>query len=93
MSKEEERQDFVCNDSGKGFHMKFTNGNIVSVQWNGHNYSNGSDEAEVAAWDRKGRWHKFPEGNSVKGWVRSDEVAEFIQWVASNELNIEEKKR
>ena len=52
MSKEEERQDFVCNDSGKGFHMKFTNGNIVSVQWHRHNYSNGSDEAEVAAWDR-----------------------------------------
>ena len=93
MSKEEERQDFACNGRGDGFHLEFANGNTVSVQWGERNYGNSGTEAEVAAWDEFGRWHQFPEEDEVKGWVRSDEVAEFIQWVASNELNIEEKKR
>tara|TARA_R110000751_G_scaffold57842_2_gene122532 strand:+ start:566 stop:874 length:309 start_codon:yes stop_codon:yes gene_type:complete len=90
MSKEEERQDFACGWAG--FHLKFTNGNTVSVQWGQSNYCD-EGSAEIAAWDRKDRWHQFPEGNKVKGWVPSDEVAEFTSWVASNELNIGEKKR
>ena len=96
MSKEEEGK-FRCNPdgftAGKGFTMTFANGNTVSVQWHQGSYSDGRTDAEIAAWTSRGWWHQFPEGDKVKGWVRSDEVAEFIQWVASNELNIGEKKR
>jgi hypothetical protein len=39
-----------------------------------------SSSAEIAAWDRNGQWYDF--GNDkVKGWVKADEVADFIDQV------------
>lgn len=42
----------------------------------------GSPDAEIAAWDSNGVWYDF--GNDkVKGWVKADEVAAFIQMIAN----------
>lgn len=41
--------------------------------------------AEVAAWDKDGNWHKF-DFDDVEGWQNGDEVANFIHFVANNEL-------
>lgn len=75
-----------------GFQMTFENGWTVSVQWGGGTYSDNhytdfrtvidSANAEVAAWDKFGNWHDFGE-DTVKGWQTPDEVARFIQFIAS----------
>ena len=44
-----------------------------------------SKTAEVAAWDSEGNWHQFAH-DSVDGWRSGDEIAEFIDFVANNEL-------
>lgn len=45
-----------------------------------------SATAEVAAWNADGDWHNF-ECDQVEGWQSADDVAEFINFVSSNELN------
>lgn len=74
-----------------GFQMTFENGWTVSVQFGRGNYCANrstkwpfgqeeiykSSDAEVAAWDEQGVWYQF-DGDSVKGWCKSDEVADFI---------------
>lgn len=37
--------------------------------------------AEVAAWDKDGNWHKF-EHDEVMGWLTADQVAAFIAGIA-----------
>lgn len=74
-----------------GFQMIFENGWTVSVQFGRGNYCKNrsmkfvgqepvyeSPDAEVAAWDENGVWYRFDEGDSVKGWCKPDEVADFI---------------
>jgi len=77
-----------------GFQIMFENGWTVSVQFGRGNYCdnrsmkfvgqeivNKSPDAEIAAWDENGVWYKFDESNTVKGWVKSDEVADFIAMI------------
>jgi len=45
-----------------------------------------SATAEVAAWNAEGDWHNF-EYDQVEGWQSADDVAGFISFVSSNELN------
>lgn len=81
-----------------GFQMTFSNGWTVSVQLGRSNYCsnqnlgnamsengipfNGAD-AEIAAWDAQGFWYKFDESNTVNGWCKPDEVADFIAQIAA----------
>lgn len=79
---------------GKGFHMTFANGWTVSVQWGQGNYCENRykevtknlkcSDAEVAAWDKNGIWHRF-EHDSVEGHLSANEVAEFISMIAAKE--------
>jgi len=45
-----------------------------------------SATAEVAAWNSQGEWHNCG-GDQVKGWLKPDEVAAFIEFVANNKLD------
>jgi hypothetical protein len=47
-----------------------------------------SPTAEVAAWNADGDWHNFGH-DQVEGWQSTDEVLEFVSFVANNELNTE----
>jgi hypothetical protein len=72
-----------------GFQMVFENGWTVSVQFGKLNYCSNrtytsgkeiffqSPDAEIAAWDENGVWYRF-ENDTVKGWCKPDEVADFI---------------
>jgi hypothetical protein len=42
----------------------------------------GSANAEIAAWDKDGKWHNFG-ADQVKGWQTPDEVAAFIADIAN----------
>lgn len=70
----------------KGFHLTCANGITVSVQFGYGNYCGNRDvrdddrpehsyDAEVAVWDRDGKW-LIPD--DVAGYVSADEVAEVI---------------
>lgn len=76
----------------KGFHITFANGWTVSVQWGAGNYGDNyglsvfdyldqsvppSKLAEVAAW-KDGDWFKFENGDTVNGYINSDEVFDFM---------------
>jgi hypothetical protein len=67
-----------------GFHMTFANGWTVSVQFGKGNYISDrghhgqSVDAEIAAWDKDGAWYDFGDDGKVKGWVKADEVADFM---------------
>ena len=45
-----------------------------------------SESAEMAAWNANGEWHNFGY-DSVDGWKTTDEIADFIHFVANNELS------
>jgi hypothetical protein len=76
-----------------GFQITFENGWTVSVQFGRGNYCSNrtewnpisasdrilfqSEDAEVAAWDENGIWYRF-ENDTVKGYCKPDEVADFI---------------
>jgi hypothetical protein len=85
---------------GSGFHVTFENGWTVSVQFGGgtycdnRNYGDGttnleppqsSTNAEVAAWDAKGSWHRFEDGDTVKGYMTPAEVLAFTNEIAAKE--------
>ncbi len=83
---------------GKGFHLTFSNGWTVSVQFGSNNYCANMNthhgacatrdthheatkcvDAEVAAWDRSGTWHrKAGDSDDVQGWLSADRVGLFI---------------
>ena len=79
----------------KGFRMTFENGWTVSVQFGPGNYCEvqhkdynapstsalwNSQNAEVAAWDKDGKWYSFG-SDDVAGWLTADEVVEFVAQV------------
>jgi hypothetical protein len=83
--------------NNKGFQLTFSNGITISVQWGAHNYccrrNNSADlfaekdtpvveslDAEIAIWDSQEVWHDFG-SDTVKGWVTTDEVGEWIDRV------------
>lgn len=76
---------------GKGFQITFSNGWTVSVQFEPDtNYciakrdEHGrltATEVEIAAWNKKGVWYKFPY-DTVNGWCEPEYVAAFIHAVS-----------
>jgi hypothetical protein len=85
---------------GKGFQITFPNGWTASVQFGTGNYcDNRSHEvfngyhscenAEIAAWRGERRindvWHNFADGDHVKGWVKANEVLDFLNMVAAKD--------
>jgi hypothetical protein len=85
----------------RGFHMVFSNGNTISVQYGPGNYCSkrsddldirpleeikwSSEDAEIAIWNDKGTWYDFGY-DQVKGWCAADEVAEWIAKTASGQI-------
>lgn len=79
------------DDFHNGFQITFENGWTASVQFSWCNYCSNqhkknhtiysSSDAEIAAWDENGAWYQFDENNTVKGWCKPDEVADFIAMV------------
>jgi hypothetical protein len=72
----------------KGFHVKFANGWTVSVQFGRGNYcenrcanKNTSSDAEIAAWNKEGKWYRF-DGDDVKGYCKPEEVVQFMQMIS-----------
>lgn len=73
-----------------GFQITFENGWTVSVQFSWCNYCSNqhkkhhtiysSSDAEIAAWDENGVWYRF-ENDTVKGWVKADEVVDFMAMI------------
>lgn len=71
-----------------GFHITFSNGITVSVQWNPGNYVSDrsgrrgdhreSCDAEVAAWKADESWIKLGEIDDVIGWQSPEDVARII---------------
>lgn len=75
-----------------GFQITFENGNTISVQFGFGNYCSNTYEskpesltAEIAIWDKDKNWHQF-EGDTVKGWVGADKVADWIKFAQSNTI-------
>lgn len=76
-------------ESDNGFHIRFSNGWIASVQWGYGTYSDNrkrktaahSKTAEIAAWDKDGTWYNFGD-DTVKGWQSPEEVARFLDMVS-----------
>lgn len=76
----------------KGFQMTFANGNTISVMFGDGNYCgqqintggvSKNETAEIAICNNDGKWYDF--GNdTVKGWLTTDEVAEWINLAANN---------
>lgn len=74
---------------GKGFHMEFENGYVISVQWGSGNYCDNKHlawdaevgpckTAEIAIWPKGGDLKEWEHGDSVKGWCDAEEVAYWI---------------
>jgi hypothetical protein len=78
------------DDYHNGFQIMFENGWTVSVQFSWCNYCSNqhkkhheiysSSDAEIAAWDEQGAWYRF-DNDTVKGWCKPDEVADFMSKV------------
>jgi hypothetical protein len=41
-----------------------------------------SQTAEIAAWDRDGKWYSFGRYETVKGYVHTEDIPEFLAMVA-----------
>jgi len=73
----------VSTEYNNGFTMTFSNGWTISVQFGKANYCNRDKEenfaytAEIAAWDKDGKWYEF-EHDIVKGYCDADEVVDWI---------------
>jgi len=77
------RPAFKTNDhNDTGFHMTFTNGWTVSVQWGEHNYRTEST-AEVGVWDAEGVWLEWSRGDPVEGHMTPVGVAELLVRISS----------
>lgn len=82
----------------KGFQLTFENGNTISVMFGVGNYCSNrntlkitdgymvSDTAEIAIRDNEGRWHNFGY-DSVKGYIDSNEVAQWVSFASSMSIN------
>lgn len=72
----------------KGFHITFSNGNTISVQFGAGNYCENQESAEIAIWNENDDWAYLGYGDTVKGWVSPNEVVKYINLAA--EKTIEE---
>jgi hypothetical protein len=82
---------------GKGFHIKFANGFLMSVQWGPGNYCDnygmdcmamkeagetGSTNAEIAVFDNHEEWYLI-DGQEVTGHLSPDDVLALMVKVAA----------
>ena len=74
-----------------GIHMKFENGNTISIQFSKGNYCDNRDESkpscnncEIAIWNEEHKWYSFDEYDVVKGYCTTDELADWIQFASKN---------
>jgi hypothetical protein len=69
----------VKETSDRGFHVALSNGYNISIQWKEGNYchANGST-AEVAVWDKEGRWVKLGENDDVVGWQSASDILDIM---------------
>jgi len=72
-----------------GFHMTFSNGNTISVQFGFGNYCENnrksecsSIDAEIAICNENNDWYDFG-SDTVKGYCNMDEVAKWINFAAT----------
>jgi hypothetical protein len=88
------------NCFNEGVQMTFENGLTISIQWGTGNYCENrsftgldlykrremwqSSDAEIGIWNDKNEWYNFG-SDSVKGWVKPDEVADWIYRVKNAE--------
>jgi hypothetical protein len=67
------------NEFNNGFHITFSNGVTVSVQFSRINYCDGGIEtAEVAIWDEKDYWYVLDENNNHMSLIRVEEGSDVI---------------
>jgi len=84
--------------SKHGFHITFSNGYTVSVQFGPHNYcsnqqqfvtladdTNEGNTAEVAVWSESGPLIAHPDfdGDTVGGYYTPEDVLKLLNWAAS----------
>ncbi len=68
-----------CNPEHESGRMAAHDAPMQTPNWS-------ASTAEVAAWNSDGEWHNFG-GDEVAGYLSSDDVAKFIDFVANNALN------
>lgn len=83
---------FLAEEVPAGLHMKFENGNVISIQFGYGNYCDNKhlsksecSNAEIAIWNADGKWYDFG-GDEVKGYCSADEIAEWINFAANNKF-------
>lgn len=83
-------------DVPSGFQMTFNNGNTISVQFGFGNYCSNRGEskdtsttAEVAIWNKDGKWYQIQSHDEVLGHCNTDEIAKWIHFAATTEFKKE----
>lgn len=69
-------------NTNAGFHITFSNGWTVSVQWGPLNRCNEGITAEVAVWDKEKNWLKWSDGDDIQGWQNSEQVARLLKKIS-----------
>ncbi|MBK9497695.1 MAG: hypothetical protein IPO08_24925 [Xanthomonadales bacterium] len=93
-----------CITSGKGFHVRFENGYVVSVQFGPGNYcdnynmdigeqeneagAKGSSTAETAVWGPDGEMIDRGNGDTVQAHQAPDAVLRLLNWAAEQESTV-----
>lgn len=90
--------DYKNHTNGKGIQFTFANGWTISIMFGYGNYCDNRDKylpqingtvcpnAEIAIWDNNGKWHKFKNGDTVYGFLNTDEVAKWIKFTQSKKV-------
>jgi hypothetical protein len=67
------------NEFNNGFHMTFSNGATVSVQFSKTTYCDGGLEtAEVAVWDKNDYWYVLDENNNHMSLIQVEYASDVI---------------
>lgn len=87
---QDNREKFNTDTIKAGIQMTFANGNTISIQFGQGNYCENRHcskseckDAEIAIWNNEGKWYDF-ESDQVKGYCTPDEVAQYINFAATN---------
>ena len=79
-----------------GIHFIFENGCTFSVQIEAHNYCDNHDSknllgkqtscanAEIAAWSADGTWFVFEDGDVVRGYTTTDQIAFLMRAISKH---------
>lgn len=90
--------DFKNPDNAKGIQLTFANGWTISIMFGYGNYCDNKDKviryaygttcpnAEIAIWDNNSKWYKFNHGETVTGYLNTDDVAKWIFFTQLQEI-------